>query len=449
MLLACVTTTRASLPPSPPPQPTSPAPPVPPAPPCTVEMLKLRPAGDKSWPVSCSNTTLGTAGEELDLSGAHLSYGDFEGATFTGAGAVKLNEAGLAHANLMGSELTAGLRFGKALIDFTEANLTNADLSGSKLTAHGSYYAPSTIDFTEAILAKADLSGSKLSADIIIGLAPPQPSAPSPPSPSPPLPSPSPPMPVTVYFTAYGPCTVSGTCVRSPNYPSEYAGGQSCTITPESPAVGLLLSATAFNTESGYDKLIVNGVAYSGTTGPSHVLLGSAFTWSSDITSHHTGWEVCAQAAPPSQPPSPPTPPASPPMPPGYLQIAGGYYIIESGSCGGALISTKSECDAAATALELSDKSASDYTSSSSSYDPPGCQLAYSSLYVYGGDSSGSCTSSKKCICMFTPPSPPTPPPLPPSPPTPPSSPPMPPGYLQIAGGYYMIESGSCGGALI
>ena len=33
--------------------------------------------------------------------------------------------------------------------------------------------------------------------------------------------------------------------------------------------------------------------------------------------------------------------------------------MIESGSCGGALISTVSECDAAATALDLSDKSAS------------------------------------------------------------------------------------------
>ncbi len=39
---------------------------------------------------------------------------NFEGATFTGAGAIKLNGAGLAH----------------------------ADLSGSKITAQGSYYTP-------------------------------------------------------------------------------------------------------------------------------------------------------------------------------------------------------------------------------------------------------------------------------------------------------------------
>ena len=36
------------------------SPPPSPAPPCTVEMLKQRPAGDKSWPVACSQTTLGT-----------------------------------------------------------------------------------------------------------------------------------------------------------------------------------------------------------------------------------------------------------------------------------------------------------------------------------------------------------------------------------------------------
>ena len=44
--------------------------------------------------------------------------------------------------------------------------------------------------------------------------------------------------------------------------------------------------------------------------------------------------------------PLPSLPPTPPPLPPGYLQIAGGYYMIESGSCGGALISTTRECDA-------------------------------------------------------------------------------------------------------
>eukprot|EP00964_Phaeocystis_antarctica_P144123 scaffold109819_cov84-Phaeocystis_antarctica.AAC.1 len=155
----------------------------------------------------------------------------------------------------------------------------------------------------------------------------------------------------------------------------------------------------------------------------------------------------------PPSPPSPPSPPLPPPMPPGYVQIAGGYYMIESGSCSGGLIATTSECEDAATALDLSVKNAYDYTSGSDyAYDtssavPPGCVFG-SSVYlaVYGGGSTGSCSSKYKCICMFTPPSPP---PLPPPPPPSPPAPPMPPGYVLIAGGYYMIESGSCGGGLI
>ena len=68
-----------------------------PVPPCTVEMLKQRPAGDKSWPAAC--TTLGTA-NELELNRARLSYGDYEDARFIGEGAIKLDGTGLANADL-------------------------------------------------------------------------------------------------------------------------------------------------------------------------------------------------------------------------------------------------------------------------------------------------------------------------------------------------------------
>ena len=100
----------------------------------------------------------------------------------------------------------------------------------------------------------------------------------------------------------------------------------------------------------------------------------------------------------PSPPPPPPPPPASPPMPPGYLQIAGGYYMIESGSCGGALISTKSECEAAATALDLSDKSAAP-VQGGAAY-PPGCVWRLTTyLYKFPSSSTGACSSSNPCIC--------------------------------------------------
>ena len=90
-------------------------------------------------------------------------------------------------------------------------------------------------------------------------------------------------------------------------------------------------------------------------------------------------------------------------MPPGYLQIAGGYYMIDSGSCGGGLVSTKSECEAAAMALGLSDQIAADYTFDTSPYDPPGCHFRSSRyLYVFGGGSTGSCSSIKQCICKST-----------------------------------------------
>ena len=90
-------------------------------------------------------------------------------------------------------------------------------------------------------------------------------------------------------------------------------------------------------------------------------------------------------------------------MPPGYLQIAGGYYMIDSGSCDGGLVSTKSECEAAATALGLSDQIAADYTFDTSPYDPPGCHFRSSRyLYVFGGGSTGSCSSIKQCICKST-----------------------------------------------
>ena len=92
-------------------------------------------------------------------------------------------------------------------------------------------------------------------------------------------------------------------------------------------------------------------------------------------------------------------------MPPGYVQIAGGYYMIKSGSCGSgsALIMTVSECEAAATALDLSDKTAVDYTSYTFSNSQRGCVFEASrSLYVYGFRNYASCSSYSQCICKST-----------------------------------------------
>ena len=84
--------------------------------------------------------------------------------------------------------------------------------------------------------------------------------------------------------------------------------------------------------------------------------------------------------------------------------------MIESGSCGGGLISTVSECDAAGTALDLN-SGAGDYSSITYPNLPPGCTFfsyggsinsPIGSLYVHGGGSTGSCSSSRQCICKST-----------------------------------------------
>jgi len=124
--------------------------------------------------------------------------------------------------------------------------------------------------------------------------------------------------------------------------------------------------------------------------------------------------------SPPLSPPSPSPPPSPPPPSPSPSPPQPSYYMIESGSCGDdGLISTKSECEAAATALGLSDlvrSGVKDYSSITTPDVPPGCQIIQSyshlpySLYIMGGGATGSCFSGAKCICKSTPPSPPPPP---------------------------------------
>ena len=82
-LLALLAGSSASMP-------SSAAPSTPLAPPCTVEMLKARQAGDKSWPIACRNAALGE-GKEHDLIEAHLSRGDFKDGTFVAAEKAKLH----------------------------------------------------------------------------------------------------------------------------------------------------------------------------------------------------------------------------------------------------------------------------------------------------------------------------------------------------------------------
>ena len=71
-----------------------------------------------------------------------------------------------------------------------------------------------------------------------------------------------------------GSCMTSGDCFQSPNYPSEYANSQTCTIKVLSVGEGEKLYSMAFITNSyGGDKLTIGGTVYSYTTGPNNVVV--------------------------------------------------------------------------------------------------------------------------------------------------------------------------------
>ena len=68
-----------------------------------------------------------------------------------------------------------------------------------------------------------------------------------------------------------GPCSVdSEMCAHSPNYPSNYGNSQSCTLVVNAEHASPL-NVMAFNTETDFDFLTVNGVDYSGGFGPNGV----------------------------------------------------------------------------------------------------------------------------------------------------------------------------------
>jgi len=88
------------------------------------------------------------------------------------------------------------------------------------------------------------------------------------------------------------------TCIRSPNYPSNYNNNDACTITVAAHAA-VKLSVVAFNVEShslcNYDSLTVNSNRYCGTSGPDgvQVAAGATIAFMSDIFYTSSGFEIC------------------------------------------------------------------------------------------------------------------------------------------------------------
>lgn len=97
-------------------------------------------------------------------------------------------------------------------------------------------------------------------------------------------------------WSVSGDCQLVGACVRSSNYPGEYGGDEHCTMAAPLPSV---VTFAAFSTEIGYDKLTLNGEAYSGQTpeGKS-VVAWTNISWISDESVSGSGWELCLDPLP-------------------------------------------------------------------------------------------------------------------------------------------------------
>jgi len=90
-------------------------------------------------------------------------------------------------------------------------------------------------------------------------------------------------------------CTVSGACVSSTNYPSDYGNGESCTLTMTQ---NVRLSVQSpFEIERVYDYLRVNGAAkWTAEEIPSTLSSGSTIAWSTDYSVAKQGWKICFSA---------------------------------------------------------------------------------------------------------------------------------------------------------
>ncbi|CAK0827047.1 unnamed protein product [Prorocentrum cordatum] len=145
--------------------------------------------------------------------------------------------------------------------------------------------------------------------DEMMGMAP-QPTPAPPPSPAPPPTPAPPPAPALAYMWAeiVGECTLDGACVESPNYPQDYDPDQMCILEINLEQAAPLV-VEGFATESYFDTLTVNGLTYSGTSGPSGITPTSSILWMSDFFIQHGGWRLCVKMPTPApQPTLAPTP---------------------------------------------------------------------------------------------------------------------------------------------
>eukprot|EP00928_Gymnodinium_smaydae_P016286 TRINITY_DN16086_c0_g1_i2.p1 TRINITY_DN16086_c0_g1~~TRINITY_DN16086_c0_g1_i2.p1 ORF type:complete len:614 (+),score=48.30 TRINITY_DN16086_c0_g1_i2:59-1843(+) len=79
-----------------------------------------------------------------------------------------------------------------------------------------------------------------------------------------------------------GPCTMDTSgCITSGNYPEQYSAKEQCEIVVDK-ARATPIHVVAFDTEATYDVLRVNGVVYSGKSGPKGIIPEETIYWGAD-----------------------------------------------------------------------------------------------------------------------------------------------------------------------
>merc|ERR1719476_440616 len=102
-----------------------------------------------------------------------------------------------------------------------------------------------------------------------------------------PTPAPTP-APGTWSVTGTG-CAMNGNCIQSNNHPGNYGNNEACTIKAHEVAI----EVEAFSTESRYDFLTVDGIAYDGTSGPPDGTYSGTISWATDGSVVKSGWKLC------------------------------------------------------------------------------------------------------------------------------------------------------------
>ena len=90
--------------------------------------------------------------------------------------------------------------------------------------------------------------------------------------------------------TILGPCYQEGDCIMSPGYPGFYGKEQKCEF-----HIAGIVNIVDFETESGYDYLLLGDRELTGTIGHLTVSVNGEVTWSSDSDYEEKGWKICVE----------------------------------------------------------------------------------------------------------------------------------------------------------